>query len=625
MANNIKGITIQIGGDATGLETALKDVNASARKTQSELKEINRSLKLDPSNVELLEQKQRVLGEAVEATTSKLKTLEEAQRQMSEAGVTKKNQAQYDALTREIVNAKAALEKAKAEADGFSVSLEKAKASADKVSGAAQAVADKTKALSAAAAGLLTALGASAYKSVQLADDLNTLSKQTGISTQDLQKMSYAADLVDVSVDTIAGSMKKLRKNMASESAAAQEAFERIGVATRDANGELRDSSEVFYETLEALSQVGNETERDTLAMTIFGSSADQLAGIIDDGGAALKELGQEAEDLGIIMDQTTLDSLNAVNDEIDKLKAKATGQIAKTGAKAMEAIAPVLDNVIEKISTLLDWIGSLDEQQIQTILTIAAVVAAISPIAGIIATISGAVSSFLAIWPQVKAVGVAVKAFAAANPILLVMAAVAAAAALIYAHWDQIKPILDSLWAKVKDVFEKIREKVGAVVSAVKNTFEGLKESLTGIWESITTAIKDKVNAIIGFINSLIDKVNGFLELIGSNGVISSVAGIFGLKIGKINTIPMLAEGGVLSSGSAIVGDGGPELLTMSAGQANVQPITNTTNTYNTINQTSRQPVQINLMLDGVVAAQALYDPLKEVGAQRGPEAVRI
>jgi len=616
MANNIKGITVQINGETTGLQKALQGVNASAKSAQSELKEVNKSLKLDPSNVELLEQKQRALGEAVKATADKLDILKNAQQQMAEAGVTDKNRAQYDALTREIINTEAELRKAKAEADGFSASLEQAKVAAGNVATAAQNVADKTKALSAAAAGLLTALGASAYKSAQMADELNTLSKQTGISTEDLQKMSYAADLVDVSVDTIAGSMTKLRKNMASGSSA----FETIGVSVRDANGELRDSNEVFYETLEALSQVANETERDTLAMDIFGRSADQLAGIIDDGGAALKELGAEAESLGIIMDQETLDSLNAVNDEIDKLKAKATGEIAKTGAKAMEALTPILDEVIEKISSLLDWIGNLDKEQLQTILTIAAVVAAISPIAGLIAAISGAISSFLAIWPQVKAVGLAVKAFAAANPVLLIMTAVAAAAALIIANWDKIKPILDAAWEKVKEVVDKIKGKIDAAAEAVGSVFTTVKETVVGVWTSIHDAIRDKINSIIGFINTLIDKVNE----VTSSGLIGTIAGALGIKTGGLKSIPMLANGGTVTSGSAIVGEAGPEVLTMSNGRATVQPIAQTTNTYNTYNQTSRQPVLIQLVLDEMVAAQALYDPLQQVGALHGPQLAR-
>ena len=618
MANNIKGITIEIGGDTTGLDKALKGVNEQARNTQNQLKEIDKALKLDPGNVELLEQKQKALADAVSNSTEKLNLLKEAQQQAAEQLARGEiGQEQYDALSREVLKAEDALKKAKAAADDFSVGMEKAKAAVNKVGSAASDVAAKTKKLSAAAAGLLTALGAAAFKATETADDLNTLSQQTGISTDSLQKMAYAADLVDVSVETISGSMTKLKKNMASESESTVAAFNAIGVATRDANGELRDSETVFYEVLQGLSQVKNETERDTLAMQLFGKSADQMAGIIDDGGESLKALGAEAEQLGIIMDQETLNSLNAVNDEIEKLKAQATGEIAKAGAEAMQTLQPVLESIIEKISQLLTWIGSLDEEQMKTILTVLAVVAAISPIAGIIAGICGAISSFLTIWPQVQAVGAAIKAFAAANPMALILAAVVALALIIYKHWDQIKPILEAAWNKVKTVFDNIKTKIETVTERVKNAFETMRDTISGVFESIKTTARSKLNGIITLINGLIGKVNGLA--IKANGLLGTI----GVSIPQIPTIPLLAQGGSLYSGSAIVGEAGPELLTMQNGAAKVQPLTTTTNTYNTINQTSRQPVQINVVLDGMVAARALYDPLKAVGTQRGPSFV--
>lgn len=625
MATKIKGITIEIGGDTTGLDKALQGVNKQIKTTQSNLKEVNSALRLDPGNTELLEQKQRALAEAVSATAEKLDTLKDAQAQAAEQLARGEiGQEQYDALTREIVKTEAALKKAKEAADGFSVGMEKAKVAVDKVGSAASTVQQKTKKLSAAAAGVVTAFGAAAYKSVQMADDLNTLSKQTGISTEDLQKMSYAADLVDVSVDTITGSVSKLKKSMVSDSADTVAAFQRIGVSVTDTEGNLRDVTDVFYEALEGLSQIGNETERDTLAMQLFGRGADEMAGIIDDGGAALKALGEEASQLGVVLDQETLDSLNAVNDQIDQLKAKATGEIASAGAKAMEALAPILDTIIEKVSALLDWIGSLDEQQVQTILTIAAVIAAISPIAGIIATISGAVSQFLALWPQVKAVAVGIKAFAAANPLVLVIGVVAALAALIYKHWDQIKPILQALWEKVRTVFDAIKEKITSAMEAVKAVFETVKEAFIGVWDAIKQAAKDRINGIIGLINLLIDKINGFIGAIADSGVAQAITGAFGLSVGRIPKIPMLARGGSLTEGSAIVGEMGPELLTMNNGRANVQPLTTTTNTYNTINQTSRQPLQVNLVLDGMTIARKLVDPLRTAEAERGPVFVR-
>ena len=104
MAGRIQGITVEIGGDTTKLEKALKGVNSTIRSTQSQLKDINKLLKLDPSNTELLSQKHRVLKEAIGATKEKLdalKTAQEQARQQLENGTL--GQDRYDALQREIV------------------------------------------------------------------------------------------------------------------------------------------------------------------------------------------------------------------------------------------------------------------------------------------------------------------------------------------------------------------------------------------------------------------------------------------------------------------------------------------------------------------------------------------
>ena len=81
MAGRIKGITVEIGGDTTGLEKALKNVNSTIKNTQSQLKDVNRLLKLDPGNTELITQKQRALKDAIGATSEKLETLKQAQEQ----------------------------------------------------------------------------------------------------------------------------------------------------------------------------------------------------------------------------------------------------------------------------------------------------------------------------------------------------------------------------------------------------------------------------------------------------------------------------------------------------------------------------------------------------------------
>ena len=591
MANNIKGITIQIGGDTTGLDKALKGVNGQAREAQNELKEVNKALKLDPTNVELLEQKQRALASAVEATTKKLETLKDAQKQAADQLARGDiGQQQYDALSREIVKTEAELKKATDAQDKFNISAEQASAKLSAVGDKAQMVADKTRALSTAAAGLVVAIGGAAIKSAAWADDLNTLSKQTGLTTEDLQKMQYASELVDVSVDDIAGSMSKMRRAMATDGK--QDVFAQLGVSVRDGTGALRDSSTVFYEVLDRLGKVGNETERDALAMEIFGRSADQLAGIIDDGGASLKALGEEAENLGLILDQDTLDAMNRVNDQIDRLKAQAQGQFAKAGAAALEALTPAIEGIVNALSKVLEFIGNLNPEVIKVVTIIAAIVAAISPVAAIIAKIAGLLATLA---PLLPVIGTALDALA--SPVTLVIAGIAA---LVLVLADLVKTIYEN-WDKIKQ------------------KFTDAKDYVVGIFEKIRDAVKEKINAVIDFVNKGIDAINKLIAKIND----SALGKFFGLNVGSIKTIPGLAGGGSLASGSALVGERGPELLTMSNGRANVQPLQQTTNTYNTINQTSRQPVQVNLEVSGIQLAKALYDPLKQVSRQYGPSFV--
>lgn len=584
---DIKGITIAIGGDASGLNKALESVNTEVNETQKNLKEINKALKLDPTNTELLEQKQKALAKAVEATTEKLGKLKEIQKEAAQALADGKiSQAQYDALTREITFTEAALKKATKAQQEFNATA----AQLDVVAGKAEAVADKTKGISLAAAGALTAIGGLAINAAATADELNTMAIQTGLSTEELQKMQYAAERVDVSTETIAGSMSKLKRAITSNSKDTAAAFDKIGVSVRDASGQYKSADEVFYASLEGLSRIKNETERDALAMQLFGRSADELATIIDDGGAALKAYGQEAEDLGLILDQQTLDGLNAVNDEIDRLKATAAAELLKTGASALQALTPVIEGVISALSKVLEVIGNLSPTTIGIIAGVLAIVAAISPVAGIIGTISSAISTLLTFMPAIEAAFAAVTAFAAANPIVLIAAAVVALVALIVANWDKIKAIIEKVRDKVVEIFDKIKD-----------------------------AVKDKVNAILGFINSAIEAVNSLIAKIND----SRLAGALGINIGTVGTLPMMANGGVLTSGSAIVGERGAELLSMSNGKATVTPLNTTTTTINNINNTSRQPVQVQLVCDGATLANALYDPMQKVASNRGPQFV--
>lgn len=129
----IKGITIEIGGDTTKLQTALKGVNTEIRNTQKELKDVEKLLKMDPGNVTLLAQKQKLLKDAVSETKEKLETLKTAAEQANEALARGEiSQGQYDALQREIIETEQELRRLEEQANQSATAMQKIAATGEK-------------------------------------------------------------------------------------------------------------------------------------------------------------------------------------------------------------------------------------------------------------------------------------------------------------------------------------------------------------------------------------------------------------------------------------------------------------------------------------------------------------
>ncbi len=394
MANKgIKGITVDIGGNTTGLQKALSEVNAKTKDLSTELRQVDKLLKLDPNNITLVKQKQDLLKQSIEQTSEKLNTLKSAQKQVSEQFKNGDIGAeQYRAFQRELEATQHQLDGLKDQKKNVSVigaafgevkdkiseSTEKLQPFIDGLSKAADisktiavgGVQTVGKTVEVAAKGLATyataALGAGtavfamSAKAGAAADDINTLSKQTGLSTDQIQKFQYASDLIDVPLETLTGSMSKLTKNMATAQKGtgdAAAAFEALGVKVTDNNGQLKNNQDVFNETIDALGKIENSTQRDAYAMAIFGKSAQDLNPLILGGAEDLKTLGDSAEEMGLILSQDALNNLNAFNDSLDTLKANAakTGtMLSGTFAGAFTELTNIVGSSIPKIGTAL-------------------------------------------------------------------------------------------------------------------------------------------------------------------------------------------------------------------------------------------------------------------------------
>ena len=187
----IKGITIEIDGDATGLKKALSDVDRTARQSQNNLRDINKLLKVDPGNTELLNQKFRNLTTSIESTQQRLQTLREAERQMSENGL--QGTEQWDALQREIAETEQKLKSLNQEMDKFgSVSAQKVAAAGEKVQQFGRDMESAGRAIMPASIAMI-GFGTVATTKYAEVDKIMTLTNQTmGNTAEQAEKLESA-------------------------------------------------------------------------------------------------------------------------------------------------------------------------------------------------------------------------------------------------------------------------------------------------------------------------------------------------------------------------------------------------------------------------------------------------
>lgn len=185
------------------------------------------------------------------------------------------------------------------------------------------------------------------------ADDLLTLSSVTGMTTDSVQELNYMADLTDVSFDRIKDSLKETTNKMqeaATGTGDAYEAYKRLGVEITNTDGSLRSAQDVFYDTIDALGEMKNKTERDALAMDLMSESAQELNPLIELGSEKMQEYAQEAHDMGYVLDKDALKSLQAVDDAYARLQNTQEGVKNQLSAE----FAPYLEEFYGDVTTMV-------------------------------------------------------------------------------------------------------------------------------------------------------------------------------------------------------------------------------------------------------------------------------
>ncbi|MBR2552593.1 MAG: hypothetical protein IKF05_06360 [Erysipelotrichaceae bacterium] len=518
----IKGITIDLGVNTKPVTEGFQKINKDLRETDRTLKDIEKGLKLDPKNAELLAQKAKYLAQAIEETNKKLeeeqKILDELEKQ---DGGTGKYAKQIDAVKREI-------EDTKQKQEGYKKSLEQTEKATTDLGNASQDAGKKQEDLGKqfeisslkaqlmhdgielavkALGEMVKFVGDSIKASSEYADNMLTMATVTGLSTDQLQEYQYMSELVDVSLDTITGSLSKLTKNMASANGgnkAMTANFEKLGVAITDSSGNLRSADDVFQDAITALGSIQNETERDALAMQIFGKSAQDLNPLIEAGAGNIQAFRDEAHNMGYVLDEETLGSLGAVDDAFQRLDLATTVVQNQIGA----VLAPVIADIATKF---MEWAQSVDweafGQKIKTFID-----GAILVIQTVVPIIWGIIQQIIAFWQG---------------------------------FWDFAQGFWDFMvlcWDGIVKTVQDAKDALQPIIDGIVNFFQS-------VWD-IVDKVVGKIGDFIGVIKGAIDKAGEFMS--GGFGKVASFFGFGGGGSGGFGpssmatfTRPAYASGG--------------------------------------------------------------------------------
>lgn len=326
MANRIKGITVEIGGDTTKLQTALKGVNGQIKSTQSALKDVEKLLKLDPTNTTLLAQKQKLLTQAIGETKEKLATLktaaQQANEQLQKGEIT---QEQYDALQREIAETEAELRKLEAEASKANQTLSKIGEVGTKIESAGDKITNVGKKVTVVSTAV-TALGGVAVKTAaDFESSMSQVQATMGITSDSMSELNgESVNIMDALSD--------LAKEMGSKTAF---------------------SASECAEALNYLALAGYDTQEmaDTLptVLNLAAAGGIELASASDMVTDAMSALGMETKDADMMVDQMakTASSTNTSVAQLGEgiLTIGATAKTVKGGTAELNTALGILAN----------------------------------------------------------------------------------------------------------------------------------------------------------------------------------------------------------------------------------------------------------------------------------------
>lgn len=391
---------------------------------------------------------------------------------------------------------------------------------------ASKAIVAGAKALASAIKSVSGALKSCVTDSAAFADNVLTLSTNTGLTTDQIQEFQYMAELTDTSLETVTGSLTKLTRNMAAAqegTGSAAEAFAKLGVDVTDAEGNLRSNQDVFMEVIDSLGQMDNATERDATSMALFGKSAQDLNSLISIGSEGIAEFAQEAHNMGYVLDGDALSSLGAVDDAMQRLKNTGTTLKNQLGL----ALAPTISGLADE---LMGFMGQIDFSNGIMGMVDSILAALPTALSSIMENVGAIVENITPIVPEV--LNGLIEAIVTNAP-MLVEGAVQMAIALATGLIQNIPLILASIPQVVGAILSGFATGLAPMLEqgkeAIVSMWNGIAESAAMLWTNLQTFVSDNI------VQPIRDKIAEMKE-VGVNlvrgiwdGIISSLSWIKG------------------------------------------------------------------------------------------------
>lgn len=477
---------------------------------------------------------------------------------------------------------------------------------------------------------LSKAFGMTADEAGQFLDVLTVVGQQTGIDLGNLESALASNSSTFKEMGLSAAKAAQLMGQFEINGVDTTAALTALKKAQQNATKEGLSLNDALSESINVIKNASTETEALQAASELFGAKgAAGMAQAIREGRVDFENLSDTMSDFEGATKNTFEATLSAPEDlqvSLNQIKL-AMSDLAEV---AINDLKPVFDKIRDVIKKLTERFKGLSTEQKENILKFAGIVAAIGPVLIILGNLATIIGTVINIMLMLKPVIITINALLMANPVGLVIAAIAAVIAILvtlYNHcegfrnfvnglfdswkigigivkdvfvsawqgiksaWNATVDFFKGLWEGIKNVFSTVgtffHDVFLGAYNKIKSVFTGIRDFFVGIWDTIkdvfssvgqkigdafSGAFKSVVNAVFEFVEN---KINGVFDMI--NGAIGFINEIPGVNIGTINPIslPRLAKGGVLSEGSAIVAEAGPELLSLLNGKVTVTPLT--------------------------------------------------